>query len=932
MANAYYVVAGAIGVLALIVLWQCFGLGPRRRRGLKRVQRRLAAGAWQEALARVRKLRQRGRPSAQWVQRFNEAEAACLEAAERSALADNRFEDALGFRLEAAQVLGQSETEAKAAIQSAMLEEVRRLFSVTTLGDNKPVHEMIARVLQIQAPCREASFWQALCFQRGGESDRATTALQTARGQENGTAGKGQRSEFIDPPLYLGALNLRQGQAKESLKYLTEANRIDANCPIVTLQLGAAMIAAGGDTQLAVRALQRALGPKGLALWEQQPRDAWVEGFPEDRSFVRKLASAYPFVCPLWGGDLNILLQQGNLALARGYYKLAAYADAAALFGKVLQNGAPSHVVLRGLGLSLARLGKYDDAFKHLRIAHEMEEPKDRITAGYLALCGAMGKPTQPEDKARNILWALKVVTGFNAPGDTEWVALISTLFAAAREEQIPLTLDDQVYLCEHLWSVQDASPQAAQAYHHLQATFPKAVRPEYSWLFCRAAQQHLVIGTNALELFARTFAEPVPARAFFAEKKWDFEATEYAYLERAAALDPGHFPAALGPDYPKHGEEVLLAHSRQREEARQPDAALASAEILQKLAPQSPRALDRLAYLQHRAGRPEQAVPFLEAWHEFHPHDPRPLVRFAILLHQRGLVGEAQTKLREALSLCDGTRRARVAFLGARLILQNALSPPLPENNGSAGPDGTALAQAEELLHDCLRGEPDHADALWCLAAVRWLRGDVAGLADQVPAMKLPAEVTVRFRYFNALCQLAAHDYTTALETCALIGASQRDASSKPAPHRNGQPAPIVLWDVEGAYLACLAHESLEQRPQAAQDLQKSALLPESPSAAQAQALLGSIGFQTADYEQACNWWQMLDPKKRAAWKLGETLANTVFLTALQDAARGDFEKAAEKLRAAGKLGCRDRRLGPLLVLTLFKAGQKAVYDLPAV
>ena len=98
---------------------------------------------------------------------------------------------------------------------------------------------------------------------------------------------------------------------------------------------------------------------------------------------------SYPFVCPLWGGDLSILRQQGNLALAQGHYKLGAYADAADLFGKVLQNGAPSLIVLRGLGLSLARLGKFDEAFKHLRIAHEMEEPKDRLTASCWRRCAA---------------------------------------------------------------------------------------------------------------------------------------------------------------------------------------------------------------------------------------------------------------------------------------------------------------------------------------------------------------------------------------------------------------------------------------------------------------------------------------------------------------------------------------------------------------
>jgi len=46
--------------------------------------------------------------------------------------------------------------------------------------------------------------------------------------------------QFIDPPLYLGAMLLRRGQAKEALKLLTEANRIDSSCPVVTAQLGSA--------------------------------------------------------------------------------------------------------------------------------------------------------------------------------------------------------------------------------------------------------------------------------------------------------------------------------------------------------------------------------------------------------------------------------------------------------------------------------------------------------------------------------------------------------------------------------------------------------------------------------------------------------------------------------------------------------------------
>src|SRR5207302_6939740 len=151
-------------------------------------------------------------------------------------------------------------------------------------------------------------------------------------------------------------------------------------------------------------------------------------------------------------------------------------------------------------------------------------------------------------------------------PGDVEWVALIGALFAEARREKVSLSLDDQLYLCEHLWSVSEATPQAAEAYHHLQTTFPKAVRPEYAWLYCRAIEQHQSAVEHTLELFERAFADPEAARAFFSQKQWDWDAVELAYLEQAAALEPGHFPAALGADYPARGECVLLQRSREQE------------------------------------------------------------------------------------------------------------------------------------------------------------------------------------------------------------------------------------------------------------------------------------------------------------------------------------------------------------------------------
>jgi hypothetical protein len=51
------------------------------------------------------------------------------------------------------------------------------------------------------------------------------------------------------------------------------------------------------------------------------------------------------------------------------------------------------------------------------------------------------------------------------------------------------------------------------------------------------------------------------------------------------------------------------------------------------------------------------------------------------------------------------------------------------------------------------------------------------------------------------------------------------------------------------------------------------------------------------------------------------------VWLAALKALQTGRYENAAERLREAGKLGWRDRRLGPLLSFALVKAGQQLLY-----
>ena len=221
------------------------------------------------------------------------------------------------------------------------------------------------------------------------------------------------------------------------------------------------------------------------------PERAWVEAFPEGRSYVRRAATKYSFVCPVLGGDLGAIIREGQFALAQAYYRQGAFQEAADLFNKLLQETAPTAALLRGLGLSLARLQGYDQAYKHLRAALEQEQPKDPFTAAYLALCGAMGRPTQPEDKPKNVTWAVRLLSKFAQTGNAEWAGVMSTVHAEARELLPPLAVEDQTQLCDVLASVAAVDAQAAAAYHQLAATHPDAVKPIYAWLYVRAAVLH---------------------------------------------------------------------------------------------------------------------------------------------------------------------------------------------------------------------------------------------------------------------------------------------------------------------------------------------------------------------------------------------------------------------------------------------------------
>src|SRR5262249_60728332 len=85
----------------------------------------------------------------------------------------------------------------------------------------------------------------------------------------------------------------------------------------------------------------------------------------------------------------------------------------------------------------------------------------------------------------------------------------------------------------------------------------------------------------------------------------------------------------------------------------------------------------------------------------------------------------------------------------------------PAPKQSVS----GTSLDAPRRLLEECLREQPDHVDALWCLAAVRSVQGDREGLAAQAPFMDRPAVTDPRFHFLGAVCNLAAKNYRQAVE-----------------------------------------------------------------------------------------------------------------------------------------------------------------------
>ena len=119
--------------------------------------------------------------------------------------------------------------------------------------------------------------------------------------------------------------------------------------------------------------------------------------------------------------------------------------------------------------------------------------------------------------------------------------------------------------LCDVLASVHATDPQAAAGLRPPGRDLPRrrAAGPRLALLPGRQ-RPRLHAATRDLDLFARTFRDPAPARDVSSRSSSGTSTTPNTPTWNAAPPQaPGRFPEALGPDYPPRGEAFLLERSR---------------------------------------------------------------------------------------------------------------------------------------------------------------------------------------------------------------------------------------------------------------------------------------------------------------------------------------------------------------------------------
>ncbi|MFM7149262.1 MAG: tetratricopeptide repeat protein, partial [Gemmataceae bacterium] len=686
----------------------------RRKRALHQAQISLTSGDWPTALKIAEELASKASPGA-WQPSCKALLVDCLEKAISSLKKEKRFEEAMERVHHLSKIKDCNPQRELFLVVDAAQEELRAKFA-TGKTESAEFTSLIEECHRLEGGfSEEACVWSALSQIRQGNLEQAVAIFQRIHPEEG--------QEMLEMPLYMGMLLHRLGKPQEALRYLADANRIDSNCPLIGWQMGLSLVASGGDLGLAIRVLRKAVGDRGLAAFSNSARDLWAASFSATHSFVGRLLERNEFTCPLLGDDVGPILRQANFALAQALHRQEQFQEAAEIYSKLLQEAPPTMPLLRGYGQVLARLGQHDQAYKYLRLALDRQDPKEPMTAAYLALCGALGKPTNPEDKPRNLTWAMNLFTRFSVPSNAEWVSLIRAVAHEADRTGHPLTLEQRIQVLDALTSIQAMDASAVNAYRRLYAEHPAAVRPIYLWLVARAVTRDVPPLPSDLPILNSVMAEVSAAREYFDQQGWDFSDVEYLFLKQSGESSPGRFPPVLGDYYPRRGESLLLDRSLKSEQAGHSEEALVAAETWVRLASRSTAALNRLACLRYRKGDLDRTVELLEKWHELVPNDPLPLVRLGLVEHHRGRDQRREEILSHAMDRSPGKLRAELAYMTATLSLRKDLGQE-------------SLQRAQNHLAHCLDLDPEHEKARCCQAAVSILLGDREALEKLAPSM----------------------------------------------------------------------------------------------------------------------------------------------------------------------------------------------------
>jgi ATP/maltotriose-dependent transcriptional regulator MalT len=336
-------------------------------------------------------------------------------------------------------------------------------------------------------------------------------------------------------------------------------------------------------------------------------------------------------------------------------------------------------------------------------------------------------------------------------------------------------------------------------------------------------------------------------------------------------------------------------------EEAGQHAAANVCVEVLHNLDATSAVARDRLAQLAFRSGNLDRAAEMLASWEALEPENPWPLMRRAIVEQERGQSTRRVEAIERALHRTQGPTHASVAYLGARLSLRQARRQEPDEH--------TETERAESLLREALKDDPGHVGAVSCLAALLAATGRFGELAELSGQMNRPGVADPRFQLLSAACHLASGDSVTALQTAQSIPGDNALAT-------------------EAHFVAALAHHQRNEDDQASAALLGVIGRPQSFALDDSRARLGAISFGHADYDQAIEWWNALDPEKRQRLQLDQPLRALVFLAGVDALRKGSYRDAAGRLVEARRLGCEDPRLSALLPLALLKAGRQLLFE----